>query len=81
MSGTIVSRERRQFMAGGLAFGMAVLLAGLGESRAGDAVAVARNVSMPRRRLGPLEVSAVGLGCLPMVGYYGGVYDKKAMMP
>ncbi len=80
MSGTIVSRERRQFMAGGLAFGMAVLLAGMGESRAGDAVAVARNVSMPRRRLGPLEVSAVGLGCLPMVGYYGGVYDKKAMI-
>lgn len=35
---------------------------------------------MPRRRLGPLEVSAVGLGCLPMVGYYGGVYDKKAMI-
>lgn len=32
MSGTIVSRERRQFMAGGLAFGMAVLLAGMGES-------------------------------------------------
>lgn len=28
--------------------------------------------SMDRRHLGSLEVSAIGLGCLPFVGYYGG---------
>ena len=36
-----------------------------------------------RRTLGrasPLEVSAVGLGCLPMVGYYGGKFEKKDMV-
>lgn len=26
--------------------------------------------SMPRRKLGELEVSSIGLGCLPMIGYY-----------
>lgn len=36
-----------------------------------------------RRTLGrasPLEVSAIGLGCLPMVGYYGGKFEKKDMV-
>ena len=32
------------------------------------------------RRLGTLDVSAIGLGCLPMVGYYGGKYEKKDMI-
>lgn len=33
-----------------------------------------------KRKLGTLEVSPTGLGCLPMVGYYGsGVRDRKAM--
>ena len=32
------------------------------------------------RRLGDLEVSPIGLGCLPMVGYYGGKYDKQEMI-
>ena len=32
------------------------------------------------RRLGGLEVSSIGLGCLPMVGYYGGKYDKQEMI-
>lgn len=36
--------------------------------------------AMERRRLGGLDVSAIGLGCLPMVGYYGGKYDKKEMI-
>ena len=67
MSGTIVSQERRQFMAEDSLSAWAILLAGMGESRAGDAVAVARNVSMPRRRLGPLRLRR-RLGCLPMVG-------------
>ena len=36
--------------------------------------------SMAYRKLGALEVSAIGLGCLPMVGYYGGKYDKHEMI-
>lgn len=35
---------------------------------------------MEHRKLGTLDVSAIGLGCLPMVGYYGGKYDKKEMI-
>lgn len=34
---------------------------------------------MDHRKLGSLEVSAIGLGCLPFVGYYGGgPCDRKA---
>src|SRR5699024_1784931 len=37
--------------------------------------------NMNKRKLGSLEVSPIGLGCLPMIGYYGsGVRDKKAMI-
>lgn len=39
-----------------------------------------QNSSMEHRNLGALNVSAIGLGCLPMVGYYGGKYDKKEMI-
>ena len=35
---------------------------------------------MEQRNLGGMEVSAIGLGCLPMVGYYGGKYEKKDMI-
>lgn len=35
---------------------------------------------MEYRNLGGMEVSAIGLGCLPMVGYYGGKYEKKDMI-
>ena len=35
---------------------------------------------MEYRKLGGLDVSAIGLGCLPMVGYYGGKYDKREMI-
>lgn len=36
--------------------------------------------AVEHRRLGNLSVSAVGLGCLPMVGYYGGKYDRQEMI-
>lgn len=36
--------------------------------------------NMEYRNLGQLNVSAVGLGCLPMVGYYGGRYEKRDMI-
>ncbi len=38
-----------------------------------------RKETLTTRKLGSLEVSSMGLGCLPMVGYYGGgPRDRKA---
>ena len=36
--------------------------------------------NMEHRNLGGLNVSAIGLGCLPMVGYYGTKHDKNDMI-
>lgn len=33
--------------------------------------------NMEYRKLGGLDVSAIGLGCLPMVGYYGVSYAGR----
>lgn len=85
---TIAWPERRRFMARGLALGAAAMLSAtrlsyasdLARSSSAPAAASAQKTAMPRRRLGALEVSAIGLGCLPMVGYYGGVYEKKEMI-
>ena len=35
---------------------------------------------MDRRRLGTLEVSAIGLGCMSMTGAYGAVVEKQEMI-
>lgn len=79
--------SRRSFMGSGV--GLAALaMAGMDQAWAQAApgkphsapASVAPNAqSMGRRKLGPLEVSAIGLGCLPLVGYYGGgPRDRKA---
>ncbi|WP_274956897.1 aldo/keto reductase [Millionella massiliensis] len=39
-----------------------------------------RSDRMEYRRLADLSVSAIGLGCLPMVGYYGGKFEKRDMI-
>ena len=36
--------------------------------------------NMENRNLGGMTVSSIGLGCLPMVRYYGGKYDKNDMI-
>lgn len=41
---------------------------------------MAHETQIEPRKLGGLDVSAIGLGCLPMVGYYGGKYDKREMI-
>lgn len=79
---------RRRFLAGGLAAGAAALLSsslhGMAHAAALSSPSATKNRqqprSLPQRRLGPLQVSAIGLGCLPMVGYYGGTYAKKDMI-
>lgn len=79
---------RRRFLAGGLAVGAAALLSsslhGMAHAAALSSPSTTENRqqphSLPQRRLGSLQVSAIGLGCLPMVGYYGGTYAKKDMI-
>lgn len=79
---------RRRFLAGGLAVGAAALLSsplcGMGHAATPSAPSTAKSTQLPhsllQRRLGSLQVSAIGLGCLPMVGYYGGTYAKKDMV-
>lgn len=81
--------ERRRFLAAGLALGAAALLphalSGVASAATGHDASPAdaaqnRRSPMPQRMLGSLDVSAIGLGCLPMVGYYGGTYAKKDMI-
>lgn len=79
---------RRRFRAGGLAVGAAALLSslhGMAHAASLSSPSATKNRqqqprSLPQRRLGSLQVSAIGLGCLPMVGYYGGTYAKKDMI-
>lgn len=79
---------RRRFLAGGLAVGAAALLSsslhGMAHAATLPSPSATENRqqprSLPQRRLGSLQVSAIGLGCLPMVGYYGGTYAKQDMI-
>lgn len=85
------SRDRRNFLIAGA--GLALAATTLGRSGAvmakpagqdtpnapSEAVPVQKE-TLTTRKLGSLEVSGMGLGCLPMVGYYGGgPRDRKAM--
>lgn len=77
---------RRDFLMGGLALGAAAMFSGMfgSASHAAESASAplgaAASEKLEHRRLGALEVSAIGLGCLPMVGYYGGKFDKKDMI-
>lgn len=52
-----------------------------GSGSSTSAAAPVMEQPMSTRKLGSLEVSSMGLGCLPMVGYYGGgPRDRKAMV-
>lgn len=72
-------------LAAGAATGMSRMFAQTGSlattGHAGSAsVLSSQSKPMEHRNLGGFNVSAIGLGCLPMVGYYGGKYDKKEMI-
>lgn len=71
-------------LAAGTATGVSRMFAGtslsLPESNLQDGRIPDTSGTMEYRSLGGLDVSAIGLGCLPMVGYYGGKYDKQEMI-
>mgnify|MGYP005982920031 FL=1 len=78
--------SRREFIhasiltSAGILFSPYLLLGG-SQSLASDSPVNKPAANTQKRRLGKLEVSAIGMGCLPMVGYYGsGVRDKNAMI-
>lgn len=81
-----ITLGRRQFLAGGLALGAVALLPhsmnsmAYASDTAQDHKGLRQEKQLEHRKLGSLEVSAIGLGCLPMVGYYGGKYEKKDMI-
>ena len=63
--------------------GLALMFAGLAakaETITGDNSNLKQIKRIEHRNLGGLNVSAIGLGCLPMVGYYGGSYYKNEMI-
>ncbi|OJV01734.1 MAG: aldo/keto reductase [Nitrobacter sp. 62-23] len=79
--------SRRTFLGAGLGLATASLMNVRGAfAQSPDVHLQDRNASIPRReksmgsrKLGNLKVSAIGLGCLPLVGYYGnGPRDRKA---
>ena len=85
--------DRRNFLkqASGYALAAAGTMTGIGQVFASAMPAkedrtngysdnLKQNKDMEHRNLGGMEVSAIGLGCLPMVGYYGGKYEKKDMI-
>lgn len=71
--------NRRDFL---ISSGALLLMSGLNLKFKDVAAASANTLTtkLEPRKLGKLEVSAIGLGCLPMVGYYGGKYHKQDMI-
>ncbi len=73
--------DRRRLLAGALGTMAAVPLlagmSGLAQAQSGTATATR---ALPRRRIGTLEVSAIGLGCMSMSGVYNAPQDKQAMI-
>ena len=72
---------RRKSLKSALALGAASLLSRIpvyGQSQQRDSGAKeSSSASIGRRKLGSLEVSSIGLGCLPLVGYYAVKLDKN----
>lgn len=74
--------NRREFlkMASGSVLLMSGILGGATRVSVAAPAEIKQKKIMEHRNLGGLSVSAIGLGCLPMVGYYGGKFDKKDMI-
>lgn len=84
-----VQPGRRRLLAVGAALAVAPLaaasplaaMAGPGPARRASPAVNANSGRMPQRRLGPLEVSPIGLGCMAMApGFYNPAPDRVAMV-
>ncbi|MBS1154746.1 MAG: Aldo/keto reductase [Proteobacteria bacterium] len=74
--------NRRAFMASGLGMAAMTLMPKVLAAGAGNAGVSANSQSMPMRKLGTLEVSAISLGCMSMnSGNYNPPRDKREMIP
>ena len=69
---SIFSLDRREFIMGGLAIAVSSMLPNLAIGAPAK-----QSQMMPHRKLGTLEVSALGLGCMVMSGIYGTPRDKQ----
>jgi len=75
--------DRRTFVALGFGSTAAALTpsaAGAGPVRGASAAGSAQPARLGRRKLGSLEVSALGLGCMSMTSYYNPPRDEEEMV-
>lgn len=77
--------DRRRFLAGtlGAMAGVPLMsgLAGIAQAQSATPSTAAGRGRLPQRRLGPLEVSPIGLGCMAMApGFYNPAPDRAAMV-
>lgn len=76
------AHERRKFLAGAIA--TAPLIAGMApiaQAQPATPAPAAGGGRQTRRRLGPLEVSPIGLGCMAMApGFYNPAPERAAMV-
>jgi aryl-alcohol dehydrogenase-like predicted oxidoreductase len=79
--GECVDARRRGFLASAGAVGLLAAAGGAGVAAAADSGAgIARLTSADRRKLGKLEVSSIGLGCMQMGGPIYGVQVNRSEM-
>ena len=79
------ARGRRNFLAGTLGAATTAALAvgaqGAAQAQPAAPAVAAGGGQRPRRRLGPLEVSPIGLGCMAMApGFYNPAPERQAMV-
>ena len=75
-----IDRRRRQLMFSATALGIAAAVSG-GFASVATSAATSRLASSARRKLGKLEVSSIGLGCMQMAGpIYGVQVERKDMI-
>lgn len=73
--------NRRNFLQNSTLLSAGLILSGTGcLSLKGDGSAASNTAAKGKRKIGSLEVSAIGLGCMNMAGIYNPPQDKSAMV-
>lgn len=73
MNPTVPQPGRRDFLTASMALAATAMLPGMAAARPAEAVN-----AIPRRKLGALEVSAIGLGCMNLAWGFGPPMDRRA---